>query len=140
MSFYRDVEFDVEIEYTIKAKSDIVNFDHTKKDVQKVTVEGKNIEGALWAFSEAVGFDLTIEQFLEVVFSDVNTLRDLVNGYHDSSARSLFCDAFANFVFRSAGVEDGRSWPCGRHSREYTDKFFADLNESVEGLGYYVKT
>jgi len=130
-TFYRDVDFNVEIEYTIKATSDVVNFDHTKKEIEKVTVSGKNIEKAKNSFSSAVGFDLTTEQLLEVAFSDVDTIRDLISGHTDSPAKDLFSIAFAKFV-----LKDDRHWPIGKDSQEYTDKFFVDLNSAAENLGY----
>ena len=135
-TFYRDVDFNVEIEYTIKATSDIVNFDHTKKEIEKVTVSGENIENAKHSFSSAVGFDLTTEQMLAIAFSDVDTMRDLVNGHTDSPAKDLFSSAFTKFVFRAAGEPDDRYWPEGKDSQEYKDKFLADLNSIADGLGY----
>ena len=144
-TFYRDVEFNVEIEYTIKATSDVVNFDHTKKEIEKVTISGKNIEKATHSFSEAVGFDLTTEQMLAVAFSDVDTMRDLVNGHTDSPAKDIFSNAFAKFVFRAAGESDdlhienllSRSlhWSM-RGDSKYKDKFLTDLNFLAENLGY----
>ena len=135
-TFYRDVDFNVEIEYTIKATSDVVNFDHTKKEIEKVTISGKNIEKATDSFSEAVGFYLTTEQMLAVAFSDVDAMRDLVNGHTDSPAKDIFSSAFAKFVFREAGESDDHHWPIGEDSQEYTDKFFADLNSIADSLGY----
>lgn len=135
-TFYRDVEFDVEVECNIKAKSDIVNFDHTKKEVQKVKILGETLEDAVTSFSDEVGFDLTPEQMLEVAFSDINTLRELANGHTDTCAKRFFVDVFASFVLRSADESDCRSWPEGGDSKEYRDKFFADLNEAAESLGY----
>ena len=130
-TFYRDVEFDVEVEYNIKAKSDIVNFNNTRKETQKVKVSGEDIERAKLVFSDSVGFDLTVEQLLEVAFSDINTIRDLANGYTDSPARDLFHNAFAKFI-----LKDDRHWPIGEDSQEYTTKFFSDLNDACENLGF----
>lgn len=130
-TFYRDVEFDLEVEYKIKANSDVVNFDHTKTETQRLNISGKNIEEAKNEFSYAIGFDLTTEQMLRVVFSDLNTIQDLVGGYTDSPAKDLFCRAFAKFI-----LNDDRHWPLGGDSKEYIEKFFNDLNETADGLGY----
>jgi cell fate (sporulation/competence/biofilm development) regulator YlbF (YheA/YmcA/DUF963 family) len=130
-TFYHDVEFDLEVEYNIKAKSDIVNFNNTKKETQKVTIFGENIEKAKNSFSNEVGFDLTTEQVLAVIFSDTMTIRDLINGYTDNAAKSFFCNVFAKFT-----LKDDRHWPIFMDDEEYTDKFFSDLNYACYNLGY----
>lgn len=129
-TFYRDVEFDLEVEYNIKANSDIVNFDQKKKEVKKLKIPGINIEKAKNVFSETVGYDLTTEQVLQVIFSDVNTIQDLVSGCTDSPAKDLFSRAFGRFV-----LNDSREWPVGGSTREYTEKFFNDLNKAAIDMG-----
>lgn len=130
-TFYRDVEFNLEVEYKIKANSDVVNFDHTKTETQKLKISGENIEKAKNEFSYAVGYELTTEQMLQVVFSDLNTIQDLVSGCTDSVAKDLFSDAFARFV-----LNDGRKWPRYGSQAEYKKSFFEDVEAAALNMGF----
>lgn len=132
-TFTKDVTFDVDIDYTIKATSDIVNFESKNKKTEKITFSGQKLEDCRSGFSEAVGFDLTIVQMLEVVFSSDRAFEDFcqIRQYPGLLEQEAFSSAFGNFILR-----DGRSWPVGGDSKEYTEKFFNNLNEMANELGY----
>lgn len=132
-TFTKDVTFDVEIDYTIKATSDIVNFKGKNKKTEKVTFSGEKLEISRASFSQVVGFDLTIAQMLEVIFSSDQAFEDFTqwNDHPDTPARDIFSRAFGQFI-----LQDNRHWPVGGDSKEYTEKFFNDLNETADGLGY----
>jgi hypothetical protein len=133
-TFTKDVSFDVEIEYTIKATSDVVCFDSKNKRTKKVTFSGKKLDNCLNVYRYAVGFDLTIEQMLEVVFSSDQAFEDFcqVREYPDSTAKEIFCRAFGEFILK----DDRHHWPVGGDPEDYTNKFFNDLNETAVELGY----
>lgn len=133
-TFTKDVTFDVQIDYTIKATSDVANFDSKNSRLERVTFSGKKLEDSRDSFSEAVGFSLTIEQMLEVIFSDVKAFEDFNSGvrvHPDSAAKDIFSKAFGKFI-----LQDYRHWPVGGDPQEYTDQYFKDLNEKAVGLGY----
>ena len=134
-TFTKEVTFDVEIEYNIKATSDIVNFESKNKNkkTERVTFSGEKLDMARSWYSYAVGFDLTIEQMLEVIFSSDTAFEDFTqwSDHPDSAAKDIFSKAFGKFI-----LEDDRHWPVGGDSKEYTEKFFNDLNETADGLGY----
>jgi hypothetical protein len=132
-TFTKDVTFDVQIDYTIKATSDIVNFESKNKKTERVTFSGDKLEICRESFSQVVGFDLTIAQMLEVVFSSDQAFEDFcqIRQYPDTPAREIFSRAFGQFV-----LKDDRHWPLGGDSQEYTKKFFDDLNQKAVELGY----
>jgi len=132
-TFTKDVTFDVQIDYTIKATSDVANFDGENRRFAKVTFSGEKLQYARDGFSEAVGYELTIEQMLEVVFSNDKAFEDFcqIRKHPDSPARDIFSDAFAKYI-----LQDDRHWPEGGDPEEYTKKFFDDLNEQAPHLGY----
>lgn len=140
-TFTKDVTFDVEIEYNIKATSDVVIKDtgdvvkFDKKNVQKrkITLSGETLEDMQQEFSYAVGYNLSIEQMLEVIFSDINMMNDVLmfGGSTDSGAKDNFSDAFGKFI-----LQDDRHWPEGGDTKKYTKQFFDDLNNAAEEKGY----
>jgi hypothetical protein len=132
-TFTKDLSFDVEIEYTIKATSDVVSFDSKNKRTQKVTFSGNKLDNCRASFSEAVGYDLTMTQMLEVVFSSDQAFEDFcqVREYPDSPAKEIFSRAFGKLI-----LKDDRHWPVGGDPEEYTKKFFDDLNEMASALEY----
>lgn len=119
----------LEIEYKIKVNGDSVNFE--QKNTTTCKVSQKDFYEAEAEFSVAVGFDLTAEQMLRVICSDIRTIQNLINGYTDSLARSVFCEVFAKFV-----LGDDRTWPVGGSSKKYTKKFFDDLNTAALKMGF----
>lgn len=132
-TFTKDVTFDVQIDYSIKATSDVVNFDSKNSKTEKITFSGKKLEDCRSVFSQAVGFDLTMAQMLEVVFSSDRAFEDFcqIRQYPDTAARDIFSQAFGEFI-----LQDDRHWPIGGDPQEYTEKFFNDLNEKATDLGY----
>ena len=140
-TFTKDVTFDVEIEYNIKATSDVVIKDtgdvvkFDKKNVQKrkITLSGETLDDMQQDFSYTVGYNLSIEQMLEVIFSDINMMNDVLmfGGSTDSGAKDNFSDAFGKFI-----LQDDRHWPEGGDPKEYTKQFFDDLNNAAEEKGY----
>jgi len=95
-SFYRDVEFKVEVETNINASSELpsCNFNSTKREISQVKITGNNIEKALLCFSEACGYKLTVNQMLEIVCKNAHLIEWVSSGSFDSSTRNLFCDCF----------------------------------------------
>ena len=131
-TFTKDVTFDVEIEYNIKATSDVANFENKNKRTEKITISGEKLEHSRLHLSDTVGCDLTMEQMLEVIFSDVNLIKDFNDvSRPDTATKFMFANAFGKFI-----LQDGRHWPLGGDSREYTEKFFKDLEERAVELGY----
>lgn len=132
-TFTKDVTFDVQIDYSIKATSDVANFDSNSRRFKKVTVSGKKLDDCRASFSGAVGYDLTMTQMLEVVFSNDRAFEDFcqIRQYPDTAAKDIFCRAFGEFI-----LKDDRHWPIGGDPEEYTKKFFNDLNETADRLGY----
>ena len=126
-NFTKDVTFDVQIDYSIKATSDVADFDSNSRRSQKITFSGEKLENCRGSFSGAVGFDLTIAQMLEVVFSSNQAFEDFcqIRQHPDTPARDIFSHAFGQFV-----LKDDRHWPVGGDPEEYTKKYFDDLNES----------
>lgn len=133
--FTKDVTFYVQIDCAIKATSDVVNFDSNSRRFQKVTFSGEKLEYSLLHLSEAVGYFLTMEQMLQVIFSNVDLIRDFDGvSQPDTSTKDMFANAFGKFILKND--LDDRHWPVGGDSKEYTEKFFNDLNETADGLGY----
>jgi hypothetical protein len=147
-TFIKDVTFDLEIEYNIKATSDVVSKDtgdvvkFDKKNVQKrkITLSGETLEEMQQDFSYAVGYNLSIEKMLEVIFSYIDMTNDVLmfGGSTDSSwrwwnsgAKDNFSNAFGKFI-----LKDDRHWPEGGDPNEYTKKYFDDLNNAAIELGY----
>ena len=135
-TFTKDVEFDVQIDYIIKAKSDVANFHNQQTKTENVTFSGKKLDNLREGYSHDVGYDLTISQMFEIVFSNVHLFEDFCQireeegvFWPDSCSRDLFKDAFANYLL-------GRNWPMGDNSQEYVDQFFDDLNKTALDMGY----
>ena len=126
-TFTKDVTFDVEIEYNIKTTSDVANFNSKNKRFKKVTVSGKKLDDCRASFSEAVGYDLTMTQMLEVVFSSDRAFEDFcqIRQYPDTAAKDIFCRAFGEFI-----LKDDRHWPKGGDPEDYTKKYLDDLNDA----------
>lgn len=131
-TFTKDVTFDVQIDYSIKATSDVASFDSNSRRFQKVTFSGEKLEHSRLHISEAVGYFLTMEQMLQVIFSDADLIRDFDGvSRPDTATKDMFANAFGKFI-----LKDDRHWPLGGDSREYTKKFFDDLNEKAIEMGY----
>jgi len=131
-TFTKDVTFDVQIDYTIKATSDVASFDSNTRQFQKVTFSGEKLEYSKLSLSEAVGYFLTMEQMLQVIFSNVDLIRDFDGvSRPDTATKDMFANAFGKLI-----LQDDRHWPLGGDSREYTEKFFKDLEERAIELGY----
>lgn len=140
-TFTKDVTFDVEIEYNIKATSDVlikdtgdvVKFDKKNVQKRKITLSGETLENMQRDFSYAVGYNLSMEQMLEVIFSDINMTNDVLmfGGSTDSGVEDSFSDAFGKFI-----LQDDRHWPIGGDPEEYTKKYLDDLNNAAEEKGY----
>lgn len=132
-AFPKDVTFDIEINYSIKATSDVFNFESERtKKTTKLTFSGKKLENSRIHFSNSVDFDLTTEQMLEVIFSSDAAFEDFTrclwddDADPDTASKDIFAEAFARFILR-----DDRHWPTGCDSEEYTQKFFDDLGCAV---------
>lgn len=130
-TFYKDIEFDLNVEQHIRASVLAINFYHKKTEKERVKISGETLEQAKDKFSYAVGYDLTMEQMLQVAFTDTDVIYDLSSGCTDTPAIDNFSNAFAKLI-----LNDGRTWPVGGDTREYKTQFFSDLNEAAEKLGY----
>jgi len=113
--------------------SDIVDFESDSKIVRNISISAGKLANCLSEYSHAVGFDLTVKQMLEVVFSNPDSMQDFIEitEFPDTLSRDRFCRAFGKYV-----LQDDRRWPIGYDPREYTKKFFDDLNEKGVALGY----
>jgi hypothetical protein len=129
---YRDIDVEVEITTNTKVKTSVGDFNNSKTKSQKFKIKGENIDKLLPQFSYECGYDLTPQQMLEIIVTDINLIEDSIARNVtelDTCTRDLFCECFGEYLI-------GKHWPKGGDSKEYAVNFFKELDAKANELKY----